>query len=250
VRAKLATLLVVLLLPGTTAAGDDGLRIVARPGYGVTDGSVRDRTGEPADAIGLEMDPGHGRIRPYDFYLRLESALPLVPHAMDGMTRADNGTRGRFSRTLDSGSRFILGEAVGSHPQNRQSDIIFCYSIADTTAGAGIGIDTRDRDTGMAVAGSGTGTETVHVSRRITLPYAGIGIDLPPSGLSVGAEGSFMGQWERRLYNSAQHASRTPSRLPATDPGYRHPKPGIDDFDAGYPALEFSATDAGASASY
>jgi outer membrane protein len=246
VRTHSATLFIASLLWTTVAAGDTGLLAGARYWQGDADGSVRYLSNDPANDIDLNRDLGYDSVEAGTYYLRLEHPVPLLPNAMISRTELDDSARGRLSRTVDfGGSSFIVGEDIDSRLQYRQSDIILYYSILDTVANLDIGLDARHVDSTTALSGSGGSTETANVTGWIPLLYAGIGLDLPLTGLSVGADGSFLGYRGHHLYDVTLRASYTsPLRLGA-DLGYRHLKLGLDDFE-GYSAdLEFSGPYAG-----
>ncbi len=232
-RANTAMLLVLLLLADAVAAGEAGLRAGVREWFGTVDGTLRYRSNDPANDIDLNRDLGYDSINPGDYYLRLEHPLPLLPNALLGKTVVDENTTGRLTRTADfGGSQFTTGEDVDSTMQYRQSDIILYYSIVDTAASVDVGVNARYIDSHTAISGGNGGVETVDVSGWLPMLYAGIGFDLPLTGLSIGADGSFSGYRGSRLYDVTLHASYTTPWKIGADLGYRRLKISLDDFDA------------------
>jgi len=246
VRTNLPTIVVILMFSDAVSAGDTGLWLGARHWYGTIDGTVRYRSDDPANDIDLNHDLGYDSISPGNIYLRLEHPLPLLPQAMISKTAIDKDASGHFSRTIDfGGSNFTVGEDVDSSVQYRQSDVILYYSILDTVASVDVGVDARYIDSNTALSGGSSGTETAQVSGWIPLLYAGIGIDLPLTGLSVGADGSFSGYQGNHLYDVTVRASYTTPWKAGADLGYRRVKIGLDDFDDYTADVEFSGPYAG-----
>lgn len=236
----------VLCLVSATAAAETGLRLGAQIWQGDAGGTIRYRSSDPADDIDLESDLGFERVNPASYYLRLEHPLPLLPNAMLSRTMLGEDANGRLSRTVDfGGSSFTVGETLDSQVDYRQSDIILYYSILDTGANIDIGVDARYIDSTTVLAGSSGNSESAAVSGWIPLLYAGLGIDLPLTGLSVGADGSFLGYRGHHLYDVAVRASYTTKYRLGADIGYRHLRLGLDDFDAYSADVEFSGPYAG-----
>jgi outer membrane protein len=243
VRAKLAILLAVLLSHGPVAAGDNNLRIGARLWHADPGESEPYPANDPFGDIDLNRDPGYRGIRSGTLYLYLEQ---LLPNAMVGRTDLGEGARGPLSRTVGfGGSRFTTGGDISSRVQYRQSDIILYYNILDTGAGVDVGINARHIDSITASAGSNGGMESVHASGWIPLLYAGVDVELPMTGLLLGADGSFVGYEGRGLYDVTLRASYSDSRILRADLGYRRMKLGLDNFDITSADVEFSGPYAG-----
>jgi len=246
VRTLLAMLPAILLLPGIAGADDAGMPDGASRGYGDIDGRVRYQNHTPANDRGLKIGLGHDSINKGSFYLRLAHPLPLQPHAGIGNASFDGTASGRLPRTPDyGGSRFTVGEDVDSTLQLQQSDIILYYSIQDTAASVDVGVNARYIDSNTAPGGAGDNMETANVAGWIPMLYAGIGIDLPLPGLSLGADGSFAGYQGNRLHDVSLYASYTTPWRAGVDLGYRHRNLGLDAFDAITDDVEFRGTYAG-----
>lgn len=236
----------VLCLLSAAASAETGLRLGAQLWQGDTAGSIRYPSSDPADDIDLERDLVYDRVTPASYYLRLEHPLPLLPNAMLSRTVISDDANGRLTRTVDfGGSSFIAGETLDSHVDYRQSDVILYYSLLDTGASLDIGLDARYIDSATALDGSGGSSAAAAVSGWIPLLYAGIGVDLPLTGLSVGADGSFIGYRGHHLYDVTVRASYATTRRLGADIGYRHLRLGLDDFDDFSADVEFSGPYAG-----
>ncbi|MGB5540072.1 MAG: TIGR04219 family outer membrane beta-barrel protein [Gammaproteobacteria bacterium] len=232
-RVDLVTIIALLLLPDVTSADD-------------ANGLARDPVDAATSSIDLHPDLGYNSVNSGNHYLRLEHSLPLLPHAMISKRSIDENARGRLSRTLDSGgSSFTVGGDVDSSVQYRQSDVIFYYSILDTSASIDVGVNARYIESSRVPGGVSGGMETADVTGWIPLLYAGLGVDLPLTGLSLGANGSIMGYQGNRLYDVTLQASYTTPWNAGADLGYRRPKLGLDDFDSYSADIEFSGPYAG-----
>jgi outer membrane protein len=237
---------IAILLLSDAAAGDTGMRIGARQWYGDIDGAIRFRSDDPANDVDLNRDLGYDNTRSGNYYLRLEHPLPLLPNAMLSKTDIEESTSSRLSRTFDfGGSSFTVGEDVDSSVQYRQSDVILYYNILDTGASLDVGVDARYIDSNTSLSDSNGAMETARVSGWIPLLYAGVDIALPLTGLSLGAEGSFIGYQDHHLYDVTLHASYTSPWKAGADLGYRRLKLGLDDFDDYSTDIEFSGPYAG-----
>ncbi len=230
-RVKFVTIIAILLLPDVIRADD-------------ANGLVRDPGDDLASGIELNRDLGYERGKSGNHYLRLEHSLPLIPHAMVSKRSIDGNASGRLSRTYDSGGSFTVGGDVDSNVQYRQSDVIFYYSILDTATSIDVGVNARYIESSM-LPGGGEGMETADVTGWMPLLYAGLGVDLPLTGLSLGANGSFIGYQGNRLYDVTLQASYTTPWKASADFGYRHLKLGLDDFNSYRAEIEFSGPYAG-----
>jgi outer membrane protein len=246
VRAKFATLLVVLLLPGPAAAGDNGLRTGALWWHANTVGSVRYGSADPIDNIDLIRELGHRGIRSDNRCQHPEHPLPLVSNALVRGTDLDAGARGRLSCTvIFGGSRFTTGGDISSHVQFRQSDIILYYNILDNGDSVDVGVNARDTGSNRLLADSNGGIKDAHAPGWIPLLHADSGVELPITVLSPGADDAFAGIQGHGLYPGALRASYSGSHVSGAEPGYRRMKSGPDIFDASYADIEFSGTYAG-----
>ncbi len=236
-HARLVMILALLLIAGTTRAGDNGLRMGMHPWFLNDLGSVHYRNEDPT------LDSGYDIIRSDTGYLKLEHPLPLLPHAMVSRSAIAASTSGRVSNTLDfGGSSFTTGEDIASSIQLQRSDIILYYSIVDSVASIDLGVDARYIDSNTVPDGS---METANVTGWIPLLYAGIGLDLPFSGLTVSANGSFTGYQGHHQYEVALHASYTSSWKTGASLGYRSLKIGLENVDACTADIAFSGPYAG-----
>jgi outer membrane protein len=244
-KRTFAALMLAALLPATAAA-ETGIAFGAR--YGTTDinGSLRYQSNDPSDDIDINDDLGYRDVRPNSFYLQLEHPLPLLPNARLNRSEMNESASGQLSRAVNfGGSSFTVGENIDSTVQFSQTDIILYYNILDTLASVDVGIDARHLDSSSSLTGNLSGNETASVSGWVPMLYAGIGVDLPLSGLSIGADGSFTGYQGSRLYDMNLRASYTTDWHAGADLGYRRMRLDLDDLDDSYADIEFDGPYAG-----
>ncbi len=238
-------LMLAALLPAIAGA-ETSIAIGAR--YGATDisGSLRYQSNDPADDIDINNDLGYQDDRPSSFYLQLEHPLPLLPNARVDRSDLDDSASGQLTRTVNyGGSTFTIGENIDSSAQLTQTDIILYYSVLDTVANVDVGVNARYLDSSTSLTGNLAGNETANVSGWIPMLYAGIGVDLPLTGLSIGADGSYTGYQGSRLYDLNLRASYTTGWHVGADVGYRHMRLDLEDFDDSYANIEFDGPYAG-----
>jgi len=246
VRRNPALLFALLLLSGISRADGPILRIGGNLWNSDIDGRLRYSSDDPSNDVDLRRDLGYDSSTTGNYYLRLEHPLPLLPNALISNTAIKESASGHLTHTFDyGGSHFIQSEDVDSSLQFHQSDVILYYNIFDTVASLDVGVDARYIDSRTTLAGSTSGTETASVSGWVPLFYAGLGIDLPLTGLSVGADGSFTGYRSSRLYDVSLYASFTTSWRAGADLGYRYLKLNLDSFDDFTADAEFSGPYAG-----
>ncbi len=238
-------MMLAILLPATAVA-DTGITLGARYGTSDINGSLRYLSTSPDDDIDINDDLGYRDTRPYNFYLQLEHPLPLLPNARLNRSRMDESASGQLSRTVNfGGSKFTLGETVDSTAEVTQTDIILYYSIFDTVANVDVGLNAKYLDSSVSLSGNLAGDETANISGWVPMLYAGVGVDLPLTGLSIGADGSFTGYQGSRLYDLNLRASYTTDWHIGADLGYRRMKLNLDDFDDSYSNIEFDGPYAG-----
>ncbi|MDH3979289.1 MAG: TIGR04219 family outer membrane beta-barrel protein [Gammaproteobacteria bacterium] len=241
----LPVIMLAALLPATAVA-DTGITLGARYGTSDINGSLRQSSTSSADDLDINDDLGYRDASPENFYLQLEHPLPLLPNARLNRSGMDESASGQLTRTVDfAGSTFTLGETVGSTVDVTQTDIILYYSIFDTVANIDVGVNAKHLDSSASLTGSLAGNETASISGWVPMLYAGVGVDLPLTGLSIGADGSYTGYQGSRLYDLNLRASYTTDWHIGADLGYRRMKLNLDDFDDSYSDIEFDGPYAG-----
>ncbi len=237
----------LLLLPALPALADSlGLAAGASYWYYDLSGTARYRSSNPADDINLRNDLGYGSDQVTSVFVRLEQPVPMVPNIRLAVTDLDSSANGRLSRSVSYGGRvFSASEAVASHIRLNQADVTLYYSPLDNWVDLDLGIDAKRVELDVDLDGSLSGHQSAHVQGWVPMLYAGVGADLPLTGLSLGLDGAWIGYQGSRFYDyRAEVRYRTPWRV-GVQAGYRAIRLDLNDFDGASSNLEFSGPYAG-----
>ena len=244
-KRSLSVLMLTALLPASVMA-ETGITLGTRLGTSDVNGTLRYQSIDPADDVDINNDLGYQDSQPVNYYVQLEHPLPLLPSARIDHSELDDSASGQLTRTVNyGGSSFTVGENIDSSVQVSRTDIILFYSIFDTVANIDVGVNARYIDSKTSLTGNLSGNETASISGWVPMFYAGVGMDLPLSGLSLGADGSFAGYQGNHLYDVKLRASYTTDWNLGADLGYRRMRLDLEDFDDSYADIEFDGPFAG-----
>ncbi len=210
-------------------------------------GTARYRSNNASDDVDVNDDLGYNDGSSPVIYATLEHPLPFLPNVRLMYTDIDESAAGVLSRTVTFGNTtFTASEAVTSSVSLKQTDVTLYYSPLDNIANLDLGLTLRYIDSKTRITGQSSGSEQADLSAWVPMFYAGVGIDLPLSGLAVGAEGSAVAYSGSSLYDFTVRATYlTPWRV-GIDLGYRKLRLKLDDIDNSSADLEFSGPYAGA----
>ncbi|HFD79452.1 MAG TPA: TIGR04219 family outer membrane beta-barrel protein [Gammaproteobacteria bacterium] len=239
--------LVFSLLPALAGADTLGVRIgTSYWNYDIS-GSVRYRSSNSSDDIDVNRDLGYDDDQLVYLYAVLEHPLPFLPNIRVSRTRTDVDANGRLSRTVVYGDvTFVANEDVSSKVRLDQTDITLYYRLLDKVVSLDLGINAKYLDSKGRISGSLSGSESADVSGWAPMLYAGTGVDLPLTGLSLGADGSAVKYRGSTLYDYSVHASYTTPWHLGIDAGYRAVKLDLDDFNNSYADIELDGPYVGA----
>ncbi|MCO6411173.1 MAG: TIGR04219 family outer membrane beta-barrel protein [Thiogranum sp.] len=210
-------------------------------------GSVRYKTEDSANDIDVNDDLGYDDDSLGFIYVMIDHPLPLIPNVKISRTNIDTDADGRLSQTVTYGNvTFNANEDVSSEVQLDQTDITLYYRILDNVANLDLGLNAKYIDAESTITGATSGTESADISGWVPMLYAGVGIDLPFTGLSVSADGSAIGYQDSTFYDYSVRASYTTPWHLGVDVGYRAVKLDLDDFDDSFADVEFDGPYAGA----
>jgi outer membrane protein len=210
-------------------------------------GTARYKSNSSSDNIDVNRDLGYNDGSAGVYYMALEHPVPLLPNIRLTYTDIDEHANGRLSKTVVYGNAtFLANEAVSSQVKLKQTDITLYYELVDNVVSLDLGLDGKYIDSKARISGDISGTQDASVSGWVPLAYAGIGVDLPLTGLGVSADGSFSRYKGSRFYDySVQVTYTTPWHM-GLDAGYRKIKINLDDFDNSFADIEFDGPYAGA----
>lgn len=142
---------------------------------------------------------------------------------------------------------FGLNESVSSEVTLDQTDITMYYQLFDNVVDVDLGFNAKYIDSHSRISGAVSGTETADVSGWVPMVYAGFGAEMPLTGLSVTADGSYVEYQDSTFYDYTLKASYITPWYLGVDVGYRSIRLDLDDFDNSHADVEFDGPFAGAS---
>ncbi len=240
-----ALLLTMLLTP---AAYADALGIQAGVNswnYDIS-GTLRYKSQDSSNDIDVNDDLGYDDDSLTHLYAIFDHPLPMIPNIKVSMTNIDTSSNGQLSGSVVYGNTtFNVNENVSSELKLEQIDLTLYYRILDNVANFDLGLNLKYIDAEGTISGENSGTESADISAVVPMLYAGVGVDLPFTGLSVSADGSVIGYQDNTFYDFTVKANYTTPWLLGVDVGYRTLKLDLDDLDDSYSDVEFEGPYAG-----
>ncbi len=241
-RMKLPLVLLLMVAWGGAAADILGVRAgVAYWSYDV-DGFLRYQSTSPADDIDVQDDLGYGDDSLVFAYIQLEHPIPLLPNVRLSKTSIDTEASGTMTANFTYGGvNFSIDEAVDSALQLDQVDLTLYYQILDNVVGLNVGLNGKYLDSTAEIASRTVAkSETAEISAWVPMVYAGVEFNLPFSGLSLSADGSYIGYSGSSFYDYTVRLTYDTPWIVGVDVGYRSIKLDLDDIDDSYASIEFS----------
>lgn len=239
----------VLLLLSSPLAQADNFKAeagVSRWSYDIS-GTSRYQTSVSSNDIDVNDDLGYDDDNLNSFYFSFEHPVPILPNIRVSRTGIDSSANGQLSGLVTyGGTTFTLNENVSSEIQLDQTDVTMYYQLFDTVVDFDLGVNAKYIDSRSRITGAVSGTESADVSGWVPMLYAGFGADLPFTGLSVSADGSFVSYQDSEFYDYTLKASYLTPWYLGVDVGYRSIRLNLDDFDGSYADIEFDGPFAGA----
>jgi outer membrane protein len=245
-RQRSVFIATALLLPAVAAADTLGLRAGANYWSYDIGGTARYKTKDAANDIDVNKDLGYDDGTLGELYASLEHPLPVLPNVRISKTNIDEDANGRLTKTVVYGDIvFQANEAVSSKVELDQTDITLYYSPLDNVINLDLGLNAKYIDSKARIVGAVSGTQTADISGWVPMAYAGIGADLPLTGLFLGAEGAYIKYDSSSFYDFRLRASYTSPWWVGAEAGYRKIKLDLDDFDDSFADVEFDGPYAG-----
>ncbi|MGD8618479.1 MAG: TIGR04219 family outer membrane beta-barrel protein [Gammaproteobacteria bacterium] len=248
VMSRVLVTFAALQLLGTSSVADTpGIRAGANYWNYDISGTARYKSKSSSDNIDVNRDLGYNNGSAGVYYLVLEHPMPLLPNVRLTYTDIDDDANGRLSKTFVYGNAtYFANEAVISQIKLKQTDVTLYYELLDNVVSLDLGLDAKYIDSKARISGEISGTQDASVSGWVPLAYAGIGGDLPLTGLGVCADGSFSRYQGSRFYDYSIRVTYTTPWHIGLDAGYRKIKMNLDDFDNSFADIEFDGPYAGA----
>lgn len=185
---KLALATAVTLCVAPMAHADRLLGLFAGAGSWSTDYS-----GEAGDPSISMSDLGVKSNTNNFYYVALEHPIPLIPNIRLAHTSITNDQTAVVSKTFTiNGTNFTANDTIASKFDLSHTDATFYYQILDNWINLDVGLTAR-KFNGFVAANGTSVSEKASVDQTLPLLYGKLQFDLPFSGLSVGAEGNYVG---------------------------------------------------------
>lgn len=221
---------------GPTAFADTVLGIYAGAGSidFDTSGTFRDLQNEGTeidlkDDLGLSGDTGNY------YYLAMEHGIPVLPNIKITRTDLDESSHYALSRNIIfDGTTFLANSTVISDMDLSHTDLTFYYEVMDNWLNLDLGFTARNFDGGFhSQASQGGTTVTASIDLDFTAPllYAKAQIDLPLTGLYVGADVNWIGYNGSRFHDVWARVGYRFGFGLGVEAGYRQLKLDVDDID-------------------
>lgn len=244
---RMVLFLAGLVVPVVCGADALGIRVGADYWRYDIDGSVRFKTRDSSNDIDVNRDLGYDNDNLTHLYAILEHPVPFLPNVKLARTAIDTSANGTLNKTVVFGDIiFQANEDVSSDVELKMTDIILYYRVLDNIANIDLGLNAMYLDSEARITGAVSGTERADISAWVPKVYAGVGVDLPLTGLSIGAEGSVVKYKSSHFYDYTLRVSYTTPWYVGIDAGYRKMKLDLDDFDDTFADLSFDGFFAGA----
>ena len=240
-------LVFALLLPLQGNADTLGVWIGANYWDYDMSGTARYKSKFRSDDVDVNDDLGFDSDTLVFGYIVFEHPLPFLPNIKISKTNIDTDASSTLTREFTFGDKtFTANENVSSQLKLDQTDVILYYRILDNVVNLDLGINGKYLDMDARITGEVSGTESAELSSWVPLVYAGVGVDLPLTGLGVNVEASYVGYQDSKFFDfSARVTYDTPWFL-GVEAGYRKLKFDLDDFDDITADVEFKGPYLGA----
>lgn len=211
------------------------------------DGTARYKNKSSSNDLDVNDDLGYDDDDLNSYYFSFEHPVPILPNIRVSRTDLDSSANGQLTKDVTYGGiNFGVNENVSSEIQLDQTDITMYYQLFDTVLDIDLGVNAKYIDSHSRITGAVSGTETADVSGWVPMLYAGLGAELPLTGMSVSAGGSYVAYQDSKFYDYALKASYITPWYLGVDVGYRSIRLDLDDFDGSYADVEFDGPFAGA----
>ncbi len=245
-RNSLMPILAALLIPALSAADTLGVRVGANYWHYDIGGTARYKTSDSDNDVDVNKDLGYGNGNLGYYYVRFEQPIPLLPNVKISKTDINKNADGRLTNTVVYGDiTYQANEQVSSKVELDQTDITLYYSLLDNVIDVDLGLNAKHFDSKARITGASSGTQTADVSGWVPMAYAGIGANLPLTGLSISADGAYVRYKSSSFYDFTVRATYTSPWFVGADVGYRRIKLNLDDFDDSFAEVEFDGPYAG-----
>lgn len=197
IKLAVAGIFSLSLLPFGTVQADTLLGVYA--GAGTWQQELRGDINSGISDVDLQDDLGLDDDDNAIFYLALEHGVPVLPNIRAQYFSIDVDGADVLSRTIEfNGQVFTLNDTVTTVVDLRQTDAVFYYEVLDNVVSLDLGLAVSLLQGSIEVANS-IDTARAEFDEVIPLLYAKARVDLPLTGMWVGAQVQGMGYDDNSL---------------------------------------------------
>lgn len=173
------------------------------------------------------------------FYAIIEHPIPVLPNIKLFSTSLETRGTGQASVTFGTAS---LSADVTSSLKLDMTDVTLYWQILDNVVSLDLGLNVKLIDGSITVTdvSSPTQTDTANFDAPIPMLYAGVEIALPLTGLTLGANASYVGYDGNTLNEYHAYVRYNSPFVLGLEAGVKSFTLELDDLDNSYGKLEFS----------
>lgn len=231
----------LLLTPITASADFAGVRIGGGSWDWEVSGELRYQSTNINDTFNFKDDFGLKDDKQSFGYIVIEHPVPLLPNIR--LSKTDLSTNGTGSLSVSKtygGVTYTASETLTTELVLDQTDLALYYEILDNDlVGFDLGINLKNIEGKAAVTGSVSGSASDTFDVVVPMLYAGLEVGLPLTGLSIGADGSYIGYDGNSLTDVTAYIRYTSDYFVGLEAGVRSVSLELDDVDSTYGTLDF-----------
>ena len=227
----------LILLGATHAASANDYMF----GSGYWDWSVTGqiRSGSPSTSADVKDDLNLKDDSTGYLFAVVEHPVPLLPNVRLATTNIDTSGSGTVSTNFTwNGTLYTATSNVNSELELDQTDVTLYYQLLDNVVGLDLGLTARSVD-GRASVDDGTNQETAEFDGIVPMLYAGVQVELPLTGLTLGAAGNALSVSDSSITDFNAYLRYSSGYLFGVEGGYRSYTIDIDDLDDTTGEVEF-----------
>lgn len=158
------------------------------------------------------------------FWFQFEHPLPVIPDIRLEYSTIDTRGDQTLSRSVTyAGTTYSANVPLHSQFKLTQGDAILYYQPLATVVHIRLGLDVKDLAIKTRLS-SGTQSSSANANLVVPMLYAGLGVDLPLTGLSASVDGSYIGDGSSSLSDYKLRLAYTTSQGIGLEAGYRQIK--------------------------
>ncbi len=232
----------LVFTPLTATADFVGFRV----GGGMWDwnvsGNIRYQSTNSSDSFDFKNDLGLKDDKQSFGYLVFEHPIPVLPNVRLSKTNLSTAGTGTITASKTyGGTTYSSSETLTTSLVLNQTDLALYYEILDNDiVGFDLGLNLKKISGSADVTGSSSGKSSAAIDVTVPMLYAGLQIGLPLTGLSIGADGSYVGYNGNSMTDVNAYLRYTSDYFLGLEAGVRKINLTLDNVSNTYGKLDFS----------